>query len=184
MRWTVRKSALSVATILAGISTALGVVAPATASAAPQADCTTGADLDLLARAVATGEFASVITYLQYDLLVQKANERLVPTAAEHGVAVILGSPLHAGLLGSKRERWVASGRFSELHEKLARLETLLAGQPEALPRLGLRYLLSNPNVTVVLSGVATVEEIEESVAVSAGEGLSDALIRQIESLT
>jgi aryl-alcohol dehydrogenase-like predicted oxidoreductase len=144
----------------------------------------TGADLDLLSRAVATGEFASVITYLQYDLLVQKANERLVPTATEHGVAVILGSPLHAGLLGSKRESWVASGRFSELHEKLARLDTLLAGQPEAQSRLGLRYLLSNSNVTVVLSGVATIEELEESVAVSDGQGLSDALIQQIESLT
>src|SRR5438876_996806 len=98
-----------------GLATAIGI---------------TGSDLDLLTRAVATDEFVSVITFLKYDLLVQTANERLIPTAAQHNVSVILASPLHAGLLGSKRERWRASGRFAELHGKLDRLESQLAGEP------------------------------------------------------
>ncbi len=132
----------------------------------------TGADLDLMSDAVATDEFASVITYLRYDLLVQDATQRLIPTAAEHQTAVILASPLHAGLLGSKRDDWIRVGRFPELHDKLRRVETLLAGEEEDLPRLGLRYLLSDPRTTVVLSGVRDIEELETSVAASDGRVL------------
>jgi L-galactose dehydrogenase len=143
----------------------------------------TGADLDLLTRAVATGEFASVITYLKYDLLVQTANETLIPTAAEHGVGVICASPLHFGLLGSKRDDFLREGRFPEAHGRLRQLDAILANEPEPMSRLGLRYLLSNPNVTVVLSGVATVEEVEDSAAVSDGRPLDPALIQQIEAL-
>jgi L-galactose dehydrogenase len=143
----------------------------------------TGSDLDLLTRAVATDEFVSVITFIKYDLLVQTANERLIPMAAAHNVAVILASPLHAGLLGSKRDRWLATGRFKPLHGKLERLEALLAGQPEDITRIALRYLLSNPNTTVVLSGVSSIEELEVSVSVSDGRPLPAELIRQIETL-
>jgi aryl-alcohol dehydrogenase-like predicted oxidoreductase len=143
----------------------------------------TGSDLDLLTRAVATDEFVSVITFLKYDLLVQTANERLIPTAAAHNVAVILASPLHAGLLGSKRDRWIAQGRFKELHGKLERLEAMLAAEPEEITRIGLRYLLSNPNTTVVLSGVSTIEELEVSASVSDGRPLPPDLIRKIEAL-
>jgi aryl-alcohol dehydrogenase-like predicted oxidoreductase len=143
----------------------------------------TGSDLDLLTRAVATDEFVSVITFLKYDLLVQTANERLIPTAAAHDVAVILASPLHAGLLGSKRDRWIQAGRFQALHGKLERLEALLAGEAEDMPRTALRYLLSNPNTTVVLTGAATLEELEVSASVSDGRFLSPELIRRIEAL-
>lgn len=144
----------------------------------------TGSDLDLMTRAIETDEFASVLTFLKYDLLVQTANEKLIPTAAEHDVAVIVASPLHAGLLGSKRDRWLASGRFAELHGKLFRLEALLADEPEGLTRTALRYILSNPHVSTVLSGVADESELEVSVSVSDGRFLSPERIREIESLT
>jgi D-threo-aldose 1-dehydrogenase len=140
----------------------------------------TGADLDLLTRAVETGEFASVITYLKYDLLDQSACARLLPAAASDGTAVVLGSPLHAGLLGSRRDALRESGRFAEWRPKLARLEALLADQPEPLSRTGLRYLLSDPRVTVVLSGVSTVEELEDSVAASNAGPLPAELIHRI----
>jgi L-galactose dehydrogenase len=149
----------------------------------------TGADLGLLARLVSTGEFASVITYLKYDMLVQTANETLIPTAAAHNTAVVLGSPLHMGLLGSQRDNWLQTGKFPEVHAKLHRLEALLRAEgvldddPETLPRLGLRYLLSNPNVTTLLSGAATVEEVEVSAAVSEMPRLAPELIRKIEAL-
>jgi L-galactose dehydrogenase len=143
----------------------------------------TGANLELMADAIQTGEFVSVITYLKYDLLTQEANQRLIPTAAENDVAVILASPLHAGLLGSKRNDWIAKGRFKESYDRLYRLEALLADEEEEIPRLGLRYLLSNPNTTVVLTGAADIEELEVSVSVSDGKYLSADLVRRIEAL-
>ncbi|MBI2190918.1 MAG: aldo/keto reductase [Planctomycetes bacterium] len=142
----------------------------------------TGSDLDLMSRAVRTGEFDTVITYLQYDLLVQTANRELIPTAAEHGVAVILGSPLHAGLLGSKRDRWLEK-RFATLRPRLERLEAVLQGEREPMSRIGLRFLLSNPNVTVVLSGVSDIPELEDSVRASDGRFLSADLVRRIEGI-
>lgn len=142
----------------------------------------TGADLGLMAKALRTGEFDSVITYLKYDMLVQTANEELIPTAAEHRAAVILGSPLHAGLLGSKRERWLEK-RFADLRPKLEKLEALLARDPEPISRIGLRYLLSNPHVTVALSGVSSIPELEDSVRASDGRFLAPDLIRKIHDL-
>ncbi|MBI3921443.1 MAG: aldo/keto reductase, partial [Armatimonadetes bacterium] len=142
----------------------------------------TGSDLDLMTRAIRTGEFVSVVTFLKYDLLVQSANEDLIPTAAEHGVAVILGSPLHAGLLGSKRDHWLQT-RFADLRPRLGRIEALLADQAEPISRVALRYLLSNPNVAVLLSGVSNLQELEDSALASDGRLLAPELIQQIEGL-
>ena len=143
----------------------------------------TGSDLDLMARALATDEFVSVLTFLKYDLLVQTAQEKLMPTAVEHDVAVIMASPLHAGLLGSKRDRWLDRGRFAELHEKLLRIEDLIAHEQEGITRTALRYILSNPQVATLLSGVSDIAELEVSVSVSDGRFLPPERVREIESM-
>ncbi|MFA6107715.1 MAG: aldo/keto reductase [Candidatus Latescibacterota bacterium] len=144
----------------------------------------TGSDLGLMARVLAAEpEFVSVITFCKYDLLIQEAREVLVPEAVRNDVAVIAASPLHFGLLGSKRDHWIATGRFPELHDKLRRLEAVVADQPEEMPRLGLRYLLSDPKVAIVLSGAATLEELGVAASVSDGRALDPDLIARIDSL-
>lgn len=142
----------------------------------------TGSDLTLMSNALKeTDAFVSVITFCKYDLLTQEAKKELVPTAAERDVAVIAASPLHGGLLGSKREHWRKVGRFAELYDKQERMEALLADEPEDVTRLALRYLLSDPRVSIILSGVASVEELEVSASVSDGRYLSKELIKRIE---
>ena len=131
----------------------------------------------------ASDVFVSVITFLKYDLLTQAAKKILVPTAAERDVAVITASPLHAGLLGSKRELWMQSGRFADLHDKLEQIEVLLADQPEDITHIALRYLLSDPDVSILLSGVASIEELETSVSIADGHHLPPELIAQIEGI-
>jgi aryl-alcohol dehydrogenase-like predicted oxidoreductase len=144
----------------------------------------TGSDLVLMRDVLqASDVFVSVITFCKYDLLVQTAKEILVPTAAEQDVAVICASPLHAGLLGSKRDLWIERDRFADLFEKLERVGNLLADQPEEITRIALRYLLSDARVSILLSGVAIVEELEVSVAVSDGQYLSAELVEQIEGV-
>lgn len=144
----------------------------------------TGSDLALMRDVLkASDVFVSVITFLKYDLLTQAAKKILVPTAAERDVAVITASPLHAGLLGSKRELWMQSGRFADLHDKLEQIEVLLADQPEDLTHIALRYLLSDPDVSILLSGVASIEELETSVSIADGHHLPPELIAQIEGI-
>ena len=144
----------------------------------------TGSDLKLMRDVLkASDVFVSVITFLKYDLLTQAAKKILVPTAAERDVAVITASPLHAGLLGSKRELWTQSGRFADLHDKLEQVEALLTDQSEDITHIALRYLLSDPDVSILLSGVASIEELETSVSVADGHHLPPELIAQIEGI-
>ncbi len=142
----------------------------------------TGSDLSLMSKILKeTDEFVSVITFCKYDLLTQEAKEILVPVAAAENVAVIAASPLHGGLLGSKRDRFIANGRFPELHARLRRVEVLLADEPQGLVNVALRYLLTDPRVKMLLCGASDVEELEMCASVSDGEYLPPDRIRQIE---
>ncbi len=142
----------------------------------------TGSDLSLMGEILKeTDEFVSVITFCKYDLLTQEAKEALVPVAAEENVAVIAASPLHGGLLGSKRDRFIVDGRFPELHAKLRGVEALLTDEPQGLVRVALRYLLSDQRVTMLLCGASDADELETCVSVSDGEYLSPDRVRQIE---
>lgn len=145
----------------------------------------TGSDLNLMSRTLnETDAFASVITFCKYDLLTQEATDELVPAAAEGNVAVICASPLHAGLLGSKRDHWKSLGRFPDLYDKLDQVTALLENEPEEMTRIALRYLLSDKRVKMLLSGVSNIAELEDCVAVSDGRYLSDELIAEIEGIT
>ena len=90
---------------------------------------------------------------------------------------------MHGGLLGSKRDHWIDKGRFAEHYDRLEKVESLLAGMNEPVERLSLRYLLSDPNVTMILSGVSDIAELEVSASVSDGQHLDEGLIREIEAL-
>ena len=143
----------------------------------------TGSDLELMARILREADdFVSVITFLKYDLLIQDAKRILVPVANERDVAVILASPLHGGLLGSKRDHWRQKGRYSDVFEKQERVEAVLARHGLDSIDTGLRYLLTDQRVAILLSGVDSVAELERSAAIADGRFLTDELIEEIEA--
>ncbi len=144
----------------------------------------TGSDLNLMSQVLKeTDVFVSVITFCKYDLLTREATEHLIPTAEEEGVAVICASPLHAGLLGSKREYWMARGRFANLYGSLKRVEEIVEGADEGMTRTALRYLLSDNRVSMLLCGVSDIRELEDCVGASDGRALSRELIAEIEGI-
>ena len=145
----------------------------------------TGSDLELMRDVLAeTDAFVSVITFLKYDLLVQTAKEILLPTAAARDVAIILASPLHAGLLGSKRDAWKEAGRFAELYPKLEKIEALLADEPGDMPDHGCATCCQTPKSPCCSPARQRLDELEVSTAVSDGRYLSPELIARIEALT
>ena len=75
------------------------------------------------------------------------------------------------------------NGRFADLYDKLDQVESLLADLPEDITHTALRYLLSDPRVSILLSGVASIEELETSVSVADGHYLPPELIAQIEAI-
>lgn len=100
----------------------------------------------------------------QYNLLDRK-NEEAIAWAHEHGKGVVIMGP-------------VAGGRLSATTEQTLRL---LPGKMKSTPELAIRFVLSNPNVTVALSGMRTLEMVEENVATASREdALSAAELEQI----
>ncbi|MHB9031960.1 MAG: aldo/keto reductase [Anaerolineae bacterium] len=87
---------------------------------------------------------------LQYNMLDRQCEEGIA-YAHEKGVGVVVMGPVAGGRLGADSPV----------------LETLLP-QVKRVPELALRFVLSNPNVTLALSGMSTMQQVEENVATAA----------------
>ena len=111
---------------------------------------------DSLKRVVDTGYVESIT--LQYNLLDRQLEESIA-YAHEKNVGVVVMGPVAGGRLGA------TSDVLGSLVPSIARV-----------PELALRFVLANPNVTVALSGMSTMQHVEENIAVASDPvTLSDA---------
>lgn len=142
----------------------------------------TGRRPDDQARFVATGEFDSVLSYCDHDVTTRLARDVLLPVAAEHNVAVVLGSPLRVGVLNLPRGA-ALSPWATPLAPKLERLHDLAerAGMP--LRHLALRYLLSDPDPATVLSGAGSVDELRDALTAAAAGPLPSHILAEIQDI-
>ncbi len=138
-----------------------------------------------MARLLRTGKFDVVLTAFNYSLLWQEAAHELLPAAREHGVGVVVGSPLQQGALARRWDevdsgaRWLSKPR----REQFRALYRLLDETDLPLPELALRFVLSNPDVHTVLSGVRSAGEVEQNVAAAGRGPLSDGLLSRIAEI-
>lgn len=93
-----------------------------------------------------TGEFEGML--VQYNLLDRK-NEEAIAYAHENGLGV--------SIMGT-----VGGGRLVSPSEKI---QNMIPGEVKSTPEAAIRFVLSNPNVTVALSGMNSTEMVEENVA-------------------
>ena len=111
---------------------------------------------DALIRLIDTGHFESMT--VQYNLL-DRANEEGIAHARERGLGVVIMGP-------------VGGGRLAAFSPEINRL---VPGGARSTPELALRFVLSNPGVSVALSGMSSVQMVEENVATASRlEPLSD----------
>lgn len=104
-----------------------------------------------------TGEFATMT--MQYNLLDRNA-EPAIARAAEKGVGIIAMGPVGGGRLVPASDT----------------IRNMIPGGAKSTVEVALRFVLSNPGVAVALSGMGTVEQVEQNVAIcSREEPLSDA---------
>ncbi len=101
-------------------------------------------DNEALKKIVDTG-YPEVIT-LQYNIIDRQLDEGIA-YAHEHGIGVVVMGPVGGGRLGEPSEV----------------LQDTVAGV-KRVPELALRFVLANPNVDVALSGMSTMEQVEENV--------------------
>jgi len=99
---------------------------------------------DHLVKLVDTGLYDTVI--LQYNLLYRELEEAIA-YAAGRGMGIIVMGPVGGGCLGYPNERAAS-----------------LVGDVKSTPDLALRFVLSNKNVHVALSGMNAMKQLEENV--------------------
>jgi len=95
-----------------------------------------------------TGEFSSML--VQYNLL-HRYNEAAIFHAREKGMGVAVMGPLGGG--------------------RISFLSRLKPREGRTLPELAFRFVLSNPNVSVALSGMNTIQMIEENTTIADNDG-------------
>jgi len=91
-----------------------------------------------------TGEFDGML--VQYNLL-DRANEDVIAYAHEQGMGVAIMGPVGGGRLAAPSER----------------IQNMVEGVKRT-PEIALRFVLSNSNVTLALSGMSSIEMVEENV--------------------
>ena len=117
--------------------------------------------LDIVEKAITCGEFDAVM--LEYSAFYPES-EYLIRLAARSGVGVIVMRPLGG------------SGRMSNLRTLNAR------GEAKLTPALLLRYVLSNPGVSVAIPGARYPDRVRRNVALCREyEPLTDAEKRSCE---
>lgn len=112
-----------------------------------------------------TGNFETVLC--QYNLL-DRSNEASIAHAHEKGMGVVIMGPVGGGRLGAPSPV----------------IQDMLKGKAKSTAEMALRFVLANPNVTVALSGMSSLEMVEENAAVASIEGtLSSEEMKRIEEM-
>jgi len=98
-----------------------------------------------------TEEFAGML--VQYNLL-DRSNEEIISYAHDKGLGVVIMGPVGGGRLG------VSSPE----------IQRMIPGGVKSTPEIALRFVLANPAVSVALSGMNELKQIEENVATASRE--------------
>ena len=137
---------------------------------------------------MATGNYDVVLTAFNYSLLWREASIAIIPEAKKQNMGIIIGSPLQQGALSRRHPEidtgawWLSPQRqrqFKKLYDFLDDIEL-------SLPEASLRMVLSNPDISTVLMGARSVEEVEKNVkSANAGPLTSDILesLREIAEM-
>mgnify|MGYP002884612153 FL=1 len=128
--------------------------------------------------AARTGLFDVTLAYATYNLLVRDAASEFLPLAVEQEIGVLLGGVFHSGLLAGDPacQSLTDLKRFFEVQDPgleksevmvncAHRLQQFAGGRPQDLRQLGLRFALSNGAVSTIVSGIRSIDEIEENAA-------------------
>lgn len=117
----------------------------------------------LLLQAIEHGDFDTILTYADFNLVRQTARDTLFPATKKHDVGLVLGSPILFGLLSNRsEEKLKRQRRTDEEVEKVRLLSQWARERNIKLMSLALQYCLREPRVSVVIVGTRNVEQVEE----------------------
>ncbi len=135
---------------------------------------------------IATGRYDVVLTAFNYSLLWREAEVAVLPEAKKQGIGIIVGSPLQQGALATRYDeevergaRWLSPQRRQQYRELYALLDEI----DMPIHELAIRFVLSNPDVAMVLSGSRSVAEVEANVRAAKMGPLPQELLRRLQEI-
>ena len=139
-----------------------------------------------LARLVATGKFDVVLTAFNYSLLWREAALEIIPEARKHNVGVVLGSPLQQQALSRRYDEQIEHGApwlSNARRDQFLSLYRFLDEVGMDIAECGIRFVLSNPDVSCALIGSSSAEEVEQNAASASKGPLPPDLVRRLDEI-
>ncbi|MCL5998550.1 MAG: aldo/keto reductase [Chloroflexi bacterium] len=115
-----------------------------------------------------TGKFDVVLTAFNYSLLWREAAREVLPAAKRQGMGIVIGSPLQQGALARRYDAQVNSGARWLSQPRRAQYKALYDFLDEvgvSIAEMGLRFVISNPDISCTLMGARSPQEVEQNVA-------------------
>lgn len=140
-----------------------------------------------MARLIRSRKFDVVLTAFEYSLLWQEAKYDVLPSAKEAGMGVVAGSPLQQGALSEifwrdvieQPMRWLSTPRRLQFK----RLYEFVNDSKMPITEMALRFVLSNPDINTVLTGVKSVAELEANVEAAMRGPLPADMLKEIDEI-
>jgi D-threo-aldose 1-dehydrogenase len=107
----------------------------------------------------------------RYTLLEQAALDQFLPACLESNVSVIIGAPYNSGILVTGTKGADANYNYGrvpvEVLERVKRIEHIADTHAIPMAAAALQFPAAHPAVTCVLPGLASVEQVEQTLALS-----------------
>lgn len=134
--------------------------------------------------AIETGVVDVILTYLDYTLLSQTANEWLIPLAAENDIGIINGSPIAMGLLSGLEPDVSVERMHLETSdaEKAHQLWQWANNNNQNVLNLAIQFCFRQPRIAMSLTGSKNATEVEQNFA-AATTPVPDDVWEQLQAL-
>jgi aryl-alcohol dehydrogenase-like predicted oxidoreductase len=133
-----------------------------------------------------TGRFDVVLTAFNYSLLWREATREVLPAAKKLGMGIVVGSPLQQGALARRYDDQVRNGARWLSSPRRAQYKALYDFLDEAgmsIAEMGLRFVISNPDISCTLTGSRSPEEVEQNVAAVEKGPLPEGVLKRLDEI-
>ncbi len=142
-----------------------------------------GTNASNVADLVETGRFDAFLIAANYDLVVQEARKRLIPSAKKQDTGIIVGTPFRQGMMVQKFDLEALKARNLD-EDTIRRILAIYAISDETgidLIELSLRYLISDPDISCVATGAQNVQQVEQNMEAVLKGPLPAELVKRLD---
>jgi aryl-alcohol dehydrogenase-like predicted oxidoreductase len=133
-----------------------------------------------------TGKFDVVLTAFNYSLLWREAQYEILPAAKKHNMGVVAGSPLQQGSLAVRRDEEINNGApwiSKPRRDQFKALYKLLDETGMDIVEMAMRFVISNPIVSCVLTGSRSSAEVDSNYAAVEKGPLPQDLLKKLDEI-